>query len=73
MWDTFRMWHPSRRQWPVIWIAAILALGLWVAAAGEKQSFTRGAGWSYGSVPTRLAGAILLLGAIAVWQRAEPH
>lgn len=52
------MWYPSRLQWVVIWLTGVLALTLWVGGA------------PYGRGQDRAAAAVLILGALLVWQLA---
>jgi hypothetical protein len=69
------MWHPNSRQWPAIWIAVCLALGLWLAdAQWTRWGFVDSSLKMYTeSAPpyARLAVAVAVLGAVAVWQRAK--
>jgi hypothetical protein len=53
------MWYPNRAQWVAIWISAGVALLLWVFSI------------DIGSLPTRLAFAVLVVGGLSVWQLAR--
>lgn len=55
------MWYPSRSQWLVIWLTTVVALALWIGGA------------PFGRGQDRAAVAVVLLGALLVWQLAAPR
>lgn len=57
------MWQPTTRQWPVIWMAVIVALGFWIYASYDHNRKVAKA-FPY----ERCAVAVVILGGIAAWQ-----
>ena len=51
------VWYPNRSQWVVIWVATSLSSFLWIIDAPS---------------PGRLAGVIVVIGALLVWRLSVP-
>ena len=58
------MWYPNKAQWWVIWIAALLAMWTWIEAADTGYR-------SRSDVTERVAGSIIIIGGLLVWQLAR--
>jgi len=58
------IWYPNKVQWIVIWVAAILAMTVWVGAVNDGHHRD-------GEIFERVAICIVGVGGLLVWQFAR--